>query len=109
MALPAVVVLQFLAPRNFKAELRKKLDGNTNRLLASGVAASEIDRAAIEPERFAQLAGDRLQNVYEMQRGRDVLENVDNRDELVTLALQLRDPLLQPGGLRVRGGIAFDR
>ena len=32
-----------------------------------GVAAREIDRAAVEPERFAQLAGDRLQNVYEMQ------------------------------------------
>ena len=74
-----------------------------------GVAASEIDRAAIEPERFAQLAGDRLQNIYEVQRGRDVLENIDNRDQLVTLALQLRDPLLQPGGLRVRWGIAFDR
>ena len=74
-----------------------------------GVAAREIDRAAIEPECFAELPGDRLQNVYEVERGRDVLQNVDNRDELVTLALQLRDLLLQPGDLRVRRGIAFDR
>ena len=74
-----------------------------------GVAAREIDRAAIEPERFAQLAGDRLQNIYEMERGRDVLQNIDDRDELVTLALQLRDPLLQPGGLLVRRRIALDR
>jgi len=74
-----------------------------------GVAARQIDRAAIEPERFAQLAGDRLQNIYEMERGRDVLQNIDDRDELVTLALQLRDPLLQPGGLLVRRRIALDR
>ena len=74
-----------------------------------GVAAREIDRAAVEPERFAQLAGDRLQNVYEMQRGRDVLQNIDDGDELVTLALQLRDPLLQPGDLRGRRGIVLDR
>ena len=74
-----------------------------------GVAAREIDRAAIEPECFAELPGDRLQNVYEVERGRDVLQNVDNRDELITLALQLRDPLLQPGDLRVRRGIALDR
>ena len=72
-----------------------------------GVSAREIDRAAIKPERFAELAGDRLQNVYEMQRGRDVLQDVDYRDELITLALELRDPLLQPGGLRM--GIMPDR
>jgi len=74
-----------------------------------GVAAGEIDRAAVEPERFAQLPGDRLQNVDEMQRGGDVLQNIDDRDELVTLALQLRDPLRQPGDLRVRRGIGLDR
>ena len=32
-----------------------------------GIAAREIDRAAVEPECFAQLPGDRLQNVDEMQ------------------------------------------
>ncbi len=74
-----------------------------------GVSAREIDRAAIEPERFTELAGDRLQNVYEVQRGRNVLKNVDDRDELITLALKLRDPLLQPSGLRSRRGKALDR
>ena len=74
-----------------------------------GVAAGEVDGAAIEPERLAELAGDRLQNVYEMERGRDVLQDIDDGDELITLALQLRDPLLQPGGLRIRWGRAFDR
>ena len=74
-----------------------------------GVAACQVDRAPIEPERFAELARDRLQDVYEVERGRDVLENVDDGDELVTLALKLRDPLLQPGGRRIRWGKAFDR
>jgi hypothetical protein len=73
------------------------------------VAPGEVDRAAIEPERFAELARDRLQNVYEVERGRDVLQDVDDGDELVTLALQLRDPLLQPGDRRVGRGIALDR
>jgi len=74
-----------------------------------GVAAGEVDGAAIEPERLSELAGDRLQNVYEMERGRDVLQDVDDGDELITLSLQLRDLLLQPGGLRSRWGITFDR
>ena len=74
-----------------------------------GVAAGQIDRAAIEPERLAELSRNRLQNVYEVERGRDVLKDVDDGDELVTLALKLRDPLLQPGGLRSRWRIALDR
>ena len=74
-----------------------------------GVAAGEVDGAAIEPERLAELAGDRLQNVYEVERGRDVLQDVDDGDELITLSLQLRDLLLQPGGLRNWWGITFDR
>ena len=74
-----------------------------------GVTAGEVDRASIEPERLTELASDGLENVYEMQRRRNVLEDVDNGDELVTLALKLRDPLLQPGGLRSRRGITFDR
>ena len=65
--------------------------------------AGEEDRAAVEPEGLAQLACDRLQNVYEMEGGRDFLENVDERDQLVTLALQLRDLSLQPGDLPTRG------
>ena len=72
-----------------------------------GVSAREIDGAAVKPERFAELACDRLQNVLEMKRGRDVLQDVDYRNELITLSLELRDPLLQPGGLRM--GIMPDR
>ena len=64
--------------------------------------AGQKDRAAVEAKGLAQLARDRLQNVYEMERGRDLLENVDERDQLVTLALQLRDPGLQPGDLPSR-------
>ena len=74
-----------------------------------GVPARKVDRTSIETERLAELAGNRLENVYEMQRGRDVLKDVDDSDELVTLALKLRDPLLQTGGLRIRWGVALDR
>jgi hypothetical protein len=63
----------------------------------------EEDRAAIEAEGVAQLAGDRLENVYEVEGGRDFLENIDERDQLVTLALQLRDLSLQSGD-RPTGG-----
>jgi len=74
-----------------------------------GVAAGEVDGTAIQAERLAELAGDRLEDVYEMERGRDVLQDVDDSDELITLAFQLRDPLLQPGGRRIRLGIRHDR
>ena len=50
--------------------------------------AGEEDRRAVEAERVAQLASDRLQNVDEMERGRDFLEDVDDRDEMVALALE---------------------
>jgi len=73
------------------------------------ITAREVDRAAIQAEGLAQLAGDGLQNVYEMERGRNVLQDVDDRDELITLALKLRDPLPQLGRLRLRLGIALDR
>ena len=51
--------------------------------------AGEEDRAAIEAERVAQLAGDRLENVDEVKRGRDFLQDVDDGDEVVALALKL--------------------
>ncbi len=51
--------------------------------------AGQKDRAPVEAERLAQLAGDRLQNVDEMERGGDFLEDVDDGDEVVALALQL--------------------
>ena len=56
-----------------------------------GVAGEE-DRAAVELERLAHLARDRLQNVDEVQRRRDVLQNVDDGEQVVALALQLGDP-----------------
>ena len=63
------------------------------------VFAGEEDRAAIEPERLAQLAGDRLENVDEVKRGGDFLQDVDDRDEVVALALQLGYARAQPADL----------
>lgn len=56
----------------------------------------EEDRAAIEAECVAQLASDGLQNVDEVEGGRDLLENVDDRDEMIAFALQLGDARAQP-------------
>jgi hypothetical protein len=61
--------------------------------------AGEEDRAPVQAEGVAELACDRLEDVYEVERGGDFLENVDERDQLVTLALQLRNPGLQTGDL----------
>jgi hypothetical protein len=61
---------------------------------------AEEDRAAIEPERLAELAGDRLQDVDEMERRRDLLQDVDDRYEMVTLPLELRDFRLEASDLR---------
>lgn len=49
------------------------------------------DRTAVEPKNLAELPGDRLQDVDEVQRRRDFFEDVDDRCELVTLAAELRD------------------
>lgn len=59
--------------------------------------AGQEDRAAIEAEGVAQLARDGLEDVDEMQRGGDFLQDVDDRDEMVTLPLQLRDARAEPG------------
>ena len=102
-------------PLELRVALEVHHECPTGRVLVAGpeadvsVAASQIDRATIQAERLAQLAGDRLENVYEVEGRRDVLQDVDDGDELVTFAFQLRDPLLQPGGLRIRWGIALDR
>ena len=64
--------------------------------------AGQEDRAAVEAEGLAELSRDRLQNVYEVERGRDFLDNVDERDQLVTLALQLRNLGLQSDDLPTR-------
>ena len=58
--------------------------------------AGEEDRAAVEPERVAQLARDGLQDVDEMERRRDLLQDVDDGDEMVALALQLGYAAAQP-------------
>jgi len=57
------------------------------------------DRRAVEAERVAEFAGDGLQDVDEMQRGRDFLEDVDDRDEVIALALQLGYAPVQPDEL----------
>ena len=49
----------------------------------------EEDRAPVEAEGIAELARDRLEDVDEMQRGGDFLQDVDDRDEMVAFALQL--------------------
>jgi hypothetical protein len=63
------------------------------------VLARQEDRAAVESERLTQLAGDRLQDVDEVERGRDLLQDVDDRDEMVALALQLGYAGAQPADL----------
>jgi hypothetical protein len=62
--------------------------------------SAEEDRAAIEAERLAELAGDRLQDVDEMERRRNFLQDVDDRYEMVTLPLELRDFRLEASDLR---------
>ena len=61
------------------------------------LVAGQEDRAAVEAERVAELARDRLQDVDEMERGGDFLQDVDDRDEMVALALQLGYAGAQPG------------
>ena len=63
------------------------------------VRAREEDRASVETEGLAELTGDRLQDVDEMERGGDFLQDVDDRDEVVALALQLGYPRAEPGDL----------
>jgi hypothetical protein len=55
----------------------------------------EVDGAAVETEGLAQLPRDGLQDVGEVQRRGDFLQNLHDRDEMIPLVLQLLDPLLQ--------------
>ncbi len=48
--------------------------------------AGEENGAAVEPERFTELARDGLQDVAEVQRPRDLLEDIDQCDQMVTFA-----------------------
>jgi hypothetical protein len=51
----------------------------------------EEDCAAVETEGLAKLAGDALENVDEVERGGDLLEDVDDGCQLVALTLQRGD------------------
>ncbi len=51
----------------------------------------EKDGAAIQSERFTQLARDGLQDVDEMQRSRDLLQDLDDREQVLALVLELGD------------------
>jgi hypothetical protein len=65
-----------------------------------GRVRGQEDRAAIEAERLAQLAGDGLQDLAEVERARDILEDIDERDEVVTLAAELLDLGPEAGDVR---------
>ena len=58
--------------------------------------AREEDRAAVEAECVTQLAGDGLEDVDEVEGRRDLLQDVDDRDEMVAFALQLGYAGAQP-------------
>jgi hypothetical protein len=65
--------------------------------------ARQEDRAAIEAERLAELSRDRLQDVDEVQRRRDLLQDVDDRGEVIALALDGRESPLEARQLVSRG------
>ena len=71
----------------------------TNR--TSSDSPGEKDRRTIETERLAELPGDDLQDVGEVERAGDFLEDVDDGDEMITLALQFLDPCPEREELRV--------
>jgi hypothetical protein len=59
----------------------------------------EEDRAAVETEGLAKLSRDALEDVDEMERGGDLLEDVDDGGQLVALAVQLDDARAKGGEL----------
>src|SRR5204863_59693 len=63
-------------------------------------ALGEKDRAAVQPERLAQLTRDALEDVDEMERGGNFLENLDDREQMLALALELGNARLECGGER---------
>jgi hypothetical protein len=69
-------------------------------------ALREEDRAAVQPERLAQAAGDRLDHVREVQRARDLLEDLHDREKVPLLLLECLDARLEP--LDVVGGGSCD-
>ena len=63
------------------------------------VLAGQEDRAAIEAEGVTELSRDGLQNVDEVEGSGDLLQDVDYGDQVVALALQLRDARAEPPDL----------
>src|SRR2546430_8164258 len=61
-------------------------------------ALGEKNRAAIEPERLAELARDPLEDVDEVERCGDFLEDLDDGEQVLALALELGDARLESGG-----------
>jgi len=57
------------------------------------------DARAVEPEGLAQLARDGLEDVHEVERARDLLEDLDHGEQPGAFALQLLDA----GGQRAGG------
>ena len=52
----------------------------------------QVDGAAVETERLAQLLGDGLHDVGKVERAADLLEDLDDREEMAALVLQGLDP-----------------
>lgn len=50
--------------------------------------AGQEDRGAVEPERIAEFSGDGLEDVDEVEGGGDLLQDVDDRNQVVALALE---------------------
>ena len=73
------------------------------------VFSGQKDRASIEPEGIAELSRDRLQDIDEVQRRRDFLQDVDDCDEVVPLPLQLGDASAQTGDLVIPAGLLLRR
>jgi hypothetical protein len=67
-------------------------------------ALGEEDRAAVEAERLAELPGDGLQDVDEVQRAGDFLEDLDEGEQVLALALELRDMRGETVRVGGRGG-----
>lgn len=66
------------------------------------VLAGQEDGAAIEAECLAELARDGLQDVDEVQRRGNLLQDVDDRDQVVTFTLELGYPCFQASDLPTR-------
>src|SRR5439155_649936 len=60
-------------------------------------ALGEKDRAAVQPERLPELAGDGLEDVDEVERRGDFLEDLDDGEQMLALALELGNARLESG------------